>query len=84
MVNPGNQTAQVTHKWKKKNLLNSLILDFYANSTFKDTSTSEFYKLAKTLNIRKASQKINFPIKIIELNADFGNYMWKNFSYCLE
>ena len=58
-----------------KILLNSLILDFDANSTFKDTSTSEFCKLVKSLNIRKASQKINFPIKIIEINAEFGNYM---------
>ena len=39
----------------------------------------------KTLNVRKASQKSDIPTKTIKFNADFfGNFICKNFNYCLK
>ena len=46
---------------------------------------SEVIKLIKTLNVKRASQTLGVPTKIVKLNADFfGNYIFKNFIYCLE
>ena len=60
-------------------------INFDANFTFRDTSSTEVIKLIKTLNVRKASQKSDIPTKIIKLNADFfGNFIYKSFSYCLK
>ena len=53
--------------------------------TFRDTSSSEVIKLIKALNIKKTSQKTYIPTKTVKLNADiFGDYICKNFNYCLE
>ena len=58
---------------------------FDANFTFIDTSFSEVFKLVKTPNVKKASQKSDIPTKIIKLNAEFfGNLICKNFNYCLK
>ena len=43
---------------------------FNTNFTFGDTSSSEIIKLIKTLNVKKASQKIDIPAKTVKLNAD--------------
>ena len=43
---------------------------FDTNFTFRDTSSSEFIKLIKALNVKKASQKNDIPTKIVKLNAD--------------
>ena len=58
---------------------------FHASFTIRDTSPSEVNKLIKTLNVKKASQKIDIPTKIVKLNADFsGNFICKNFNYCFK
>ena len=44
---------------------------FDTNFTFRDTSSSEAIKLIKILNVKKTSQKSDFPTKIVKLNADF-------------
>ena len=58
---------------------------FDTNFIFRDTSSSEVIKLIKTLNVKKASQKSDISTKIIKLNAEFfGNFIYKNFNYCLK
>ena len=58
---------------------------FDTSFIFSDTSSSEVIKLIKTLNVKKASQKSDISTKIIKLNAEFfGNFIYKNFNYCLK
>ena len=55
---------------------------FDASFTFRDTS---FIKLFKTLIVKKASQETDIPTKVVKLHANFfGNFIYKNFSYCLK
>ena len=47
--------------------------------------TVEVVKLTIILNVKKTSQKIDIPFKIVQLNADFfRNFLCKNFNYCLK
>ena len=58
---------------------------FDASFTFGDTSSSKIIKLFKTPIVKKASQGTDIPTKVVKLLADFfGNFIFKNFSYCLK
>ena len=60
-------------------MIHAMRKDFDASFTF--ASSSKVIKLIKTLNVKKASQKIDVPTKIITINADsFGNHSFKSFN----
>ena len=58
---------------------------FDTSFTFIETNSNKVIQLTKTLDISKAYQNIDIPIKIINLNADlFATYIFRNFNYCLK
>ena len=58
---------------------------FNTSFIFRETNSNEVIKLIKTLNINKACQNVDIPIKIIKSNADlFASYIFRNVNCCLE